>query len=168
MECNLQVYWLSTKSNYADSLFISEIFLHMALWAFGCITMCLCLISCWGKKAWKTPGCSMECRFLNILNINIHFKNSPLWRQIGMSLSLQKTTLPFLFHQIWNDYKLRWIPTEFDGIEFIRVPSNKIWRPDIVLYNKWDWHYWCLICIFCETQLQKTGLQKSRIITILI
>uniref|UniRef100_A0A8C8A1C6 Cholinergic receptor, nicotinic, alpha 6 n=1 Tax=Oryzias sinensis TaxID=183150 RepID=A0A8C8A1C6_9TELE len=23
----------------------------------------------------------------------------------------------------------------FDGIEFIRVPSNKIWRPDIVLYN---------------------------------
>lgn len=38
--------------------------------------------------------------------------------------------------QIWNDYKLRWLPAEFDGIEFIRVPSNKIWRPDIVLYNK--------------------------------
>lgn len=38
--------------------------------------------------------------------------------------------------QIWNDYKLRWAPAEFDGIEFIRVPSNKIWRPDIVLYNK--------------------------------
>uniref|UniRef100_A0A667X2Q7 Cholinergic receptor nicotinic alpha 6 subunit n=1 Tax=Myripristis murdjan TaxID=586833 RepID=A0A667X2Q7_9TELE len=36
---------------------------------------------------------------------------------------------------VWNDYKLRWIPVEYDGIEFIRVPSNKIWRPDIVLYN---------------------------------
>ncbi|XP_056157950.1 neuronal acetylcholine receptor subunit alpha-3-like [Lampris incognitus] len=36
---------------------------------------------------------------------------------------------------IWNDYKLRWAPVEYDGIEFIRVPSNKIWRPDIVLYN---------------------------------
>ncbi|XP_038129405.1 neuronal acetylcholine receptor subunit alpha-3-like isoform X2 [Cyprinodon tularosa] len=36
---------------------------------------------------------------------------------------------------IWNDYKLKWKPAEFDGIEFIRVPSNKIWRPDIVLYN---------------------------------
>ncbi|XP_053710966.1 neuronal acetylcholine receptor subunit alpha-3-like isoform X2 [Synchiropus splendidus] len=36
---------------------------------------------------------------------------------------------------IWNDYKLQWKPVEFDGIEFIRVPSNKIWRPDIVLYN---------------------------------
>ncbi|XP_018601714.1 neuronal acetylcholine receptor subunit alpha-3-like [Scleropages formosus] len=36
---------------------------------------------------------------------------------------------------IWNDYKLKWVPSEYDGIEFIRVPSNKIWRPDIVLYN---------------------------------
>uniref|UniRef100_A0AAY4AL36 Cholinergic receptor, nicotinic, alpha 6 n=1 Tax=Denticeps clupeoides TaxID=299321 RepID=A0AAY4AL36_9TELE len=36
---------------------------------------------------------------------------------------------------IWNDYKLKWLPAEFDGLEFIRVPSNKIWRPDIVLYN---------------------------------
>ena len=38
--------------------------------------------------------------------------------------------------QIWNDYKLRWMPVEYDGIEFIRVPANKLWRPDIVLYNK--------------------------------
>lgn len=60
-------------------------------------------------------------------------KNGPFggkWDQLKTDPS------PFFFHQIWNDYKLRWIPTEFDGIEFIRVPSNKIWRPDIVLYNK--------------------------------
>uniref|UniRef100_A0A8D2ZGA1 Neuronal acetylcholine receptor subunit alpha-3-like n=1 Tax=Scophthalmus maximus TaxID=52904 RepID=A0A8D2ZGA1_SCOMX len=36
---------------------------------------------------------------------------------------------------VWNDYKLKWAPVDYDGIEFIRVPSNKIWRPDIVLYN---------------------------------
>ncbi|KAM6980414.1 neuronal acetylcholine receptor subunit alpha-3 [Aplochiton taeniatus] len=36
---------------------------------------------------------------------------------------------------IWNDYKLRWTPKEFGGVEFIRVPSNRIWKPDIVLYN---------------------------------
>ncbi|NXD11656.1 ACHA6 protein, partial [Nothocercus nigrocapillus] len=36
---------------------------------------------------------------------------------------------------IWNDYKLRWDPTEYDGIEFVRVPADKIWKPDIVLYN---------------------------------
>ncbi|XP_034418759.1 neuronal acetylcholine receptor subunit alpha-3-like [Cyclopterus lumpus] len=36
---------------------------------------------------------------------------------------------------IWNDYKLRWNPKDFGGVEFIRVPSNRIWKPDIVLYN---------------------------------
>ncbi|XP_033029679.1 neuronal acetylcholine receptor subunit alpha-6 [Lacerta agilis] len=36
---------------------------------------------------------------------------------------------------IWNDYKLRWNPMEYEGIEFIRVPADKIWKPDIVLYN---------------------------------
>nr|XP_060619677.1 neuronal acetylcholine receptor subunit alpha-6 [Anolis sagrei ordinatus] len=36
---------------------------------------------------------------------------------------------------IWNDYKLRWNPIEYEGIEFIRVPADKIWKPDIVLYN---------------------------------
>ncbi|KAJ7985984.1 hypothetical protein DPEC_G00346120 [Dallia pectoralis] len=36
---------------------------------------------------------------------------------------------------IWNDYKLRWDPKNFGGVEFIRVPSSRIWKPDIVLYN---------------------------------
>ncbi|XP_066472272.1 neuronal acetylcholine receptor subunit alpha-6 [Tiliqua scincoides] len=36
---------------------------------------------------------------------------------------------------IWNDYKLRWNPREYEGIEFVRVPADKIWKPDIVLYN---------------------------------
>ncbi|XP_074808250.1 neuronal acetylcholine receptor subunit alpha-6 [Natator depressus] len=36
---------------------------------------------------------------------------------------------------IWNDYKLQWDPMEYGGIEFVRVPADKIWKPDIVLYN---------------------------------
>ncbi|KAM6149288.1 neuronal acetylcholine receptor subunit alpha-6 [Erethizon dorsatum] len=36
---------------------------------------------------------------------------------------------------IWNDYKLRWDPKEYDGIETLHVPADKIWKPDIVLYN---------------------------------
>ncbi|XP_063314792.1 neuronal acetylcholine receptor subunit alpha-6 [Pelobates fuscus] len=36
---------------------------------------------------------------------------------------------------IWNDYKLQWDPIDFEGIEFMRVPADKIWKPDIVLYN---------------------------------
>ncbi|XP_060116232.1 neuronal acetylcholine receptor subunit alpha-3 [Heteronotia binoei] len=36
---------------------------------------------------------------------------------------------------IWNDYKLKWNPEDYGGVRFIRVPSQKIWKPDIVLYN---------------------------------
>ncbi|XP_054858945.1 neuronal acetylcholine receptor subunit alpha-3 isoform X2 [Eublepharis macularius] len=36
---------------------------------------------------------------------------------------------------IWNDYKLKWNPEDYGGVRFIRVPSHKIWKPDIVLYN---------------------------------
>ncbi|XP_048225407.1 neuronal acetylcholine receptor subunit alpha-3 isoform X2 [Perognathus longimembris pacificus] len=37
--------------------------------------------------------------------------------------------------QIWNDYKLTWNPSDYQGVEFMRVPVEKIWKPDIVLYN---------------------------------
>ena len=38
--------------------------------------------------------------------------------------------------QEWNDYKLRWKPSDYDNVTSIRVPSELIWVPDIVLYNK--------------------------------
>ncbi|KAL8179655.1 UNVERIFIED_CONTAM: Neuronal acetylcholine receptor subunit alpha-4 [Gekko kuhli] len=38
--------------------------------------------------------------------------------------------------QEWHDYKLRWDPEEYENVTSIRIPSELIWRPDIVLYNK--------------------------------
>lgn len=38
--------------------------------------------------------------------------------------------------QEWNDYKLCWNPPDYDNVTSIRVPSELIWVPDIVLYNK--------------------------------
>jgi len=37
--------------------------------------------------------------------------------------------------QTWNDTLLRWNPALFGGVENVRVPIDKIWTPDIVLYN---------------------------------
>uniref|UniRef100_A0A8C5RY16 Cholinergic receptor nicotinic alpha 3 subunit n=1 Tax=Laticauda laticaudata TaxID=8630 RepID=A0A8C5RY16_LATLA len=28
----------------------------------------------------------------------------------------------------WNDYKLRWDPEKYGGVQYVRVPSNKIWK----------------------------------------
>uniref|UniRef100_A0A665XG31 Cholinergic receptor, nicotinic, beta 3b (neuronal) n=1 Tax=Echeneis naucrates TaxID=173247 RepID=A0A665XG31_ECHNA len=38
----------------------------------------------------------------------------------------------------WIDYKLRWNPENYGGITSIRVPSENIWLPDIVLYENAD------------------------------
>uniref|UniRef100_A0A182LRU0 Uncharacterized protein n=1 Tax=Anopheles culicifacies TaxID=139723 RepID=A0A182LRU0_9DIPT len=43
--------------------------------------------------------------------------------------------------QSWYDYKLRWEPKEYGGVQMLHVPSDHIWRPDIVLYNNADGHY---------------------------
>uniref|UniRef100_A0A3Q3VPH0 Uncharacterized protein n=1 Tax=Mola mola TaxID=94237 RepID=A0A3Q3VPH0_MOLML len=75
----------------------------------------------------KTYHSSNHCFLFLLLNI------SPCLSFQDEVNQIMETNL-WLRH-VWNDYKLRWAPVDYDGIEFIRVPSNKIWRPDIVLYN---------------------------------
>lgn len=38
--------------------------------------------------------------------------------------------------QTWTDYKLKWDPARFGGISQLNIPSEAVWLPDIVLYNK--------------------------------
>lgn len=38
--------------------------------------------------------------------------------------------------QSWYDYKLKWNPMDYGNVDMLHVPSDNIWRPDIVLYNK--------------------------------
>ncbi|XP_028969094.1 neuronal acetylcholine receptor subunit alpha-3-like [Galendromus occidentalis] len=37
--------------------------------------------------------------------------------------------------QRWNDAHLRWNSSDFGGIAVLRIPSNQLWRPDVVLLN---------------------------------
>uniref|UniRef100_A0A669PYM6 Cholinergic receptor nicotinic alpha 10 subunit n=1 Tax=Phasianus colchicus TaxID=9054 RepID=A0A669PYM6_PHACC len=39
--------------------------------------------------------------------------------------------------QAWLDAHLAWDKDAYGGIDSIRIPSSYVWRPDIVLYNKW-------------------------------
>ncbi|XP_053514949.1 neuronal acetylcholine receptor subunit alpha-5 isoform X2 [Artibeus jamaicensis] len=40
--------------------------------------------------------------------------------------------------QEWRDVKLRWDPEDYGGIRVIRVPSDSLWTPDIVLFDNAD------------------------------
>jgi len=45
------------------------------------------------------------------------------------------TTNVWLEHE-WQDHKFKWDPSEYGGVTELYVPSEHIWLPDIVLYNK--------------------------------
>jgi nicotinic acetylcholine receptor len=36
----------------------------------------------------------------------------------------------------WLDERLVWKPEDYNGLEILRMPCDKIWLPDIVLYNR--------------------------------
>ena len=36
----------------------------------------------------------------------------------------------------WVDTNLRWNSSEYGGIQDLRVTPDKIWKPDILMYNR--------------------------------
>uniref|UniRef100_A0A1A9ZCH5 Neurotransmitter-gated ion-channel ligand-binding domain-containing protein n=1 Tax=Glossina pallidipes TaxID=7398 RepID=A0A1A9ZCH5_GLOPL len=57
---------------------------------------------------------------------------------IDVNLKNQIMTTNVWVEQEWNDYKLKWNPDDYGGVDTLHVPSEHIWLPDIVLYNNLD------------------------------
>lgn len=36
----------------------------------------------------------------------------------------------------WNDCQFSWNPGDYGGLESLRIPQDRVWVPDIVLFNK--------------------------------
>jgi len=72
------------------------------------------------------------------LTVRIKLKLSQL---IDVNLKNQIMTTNLWVEQFWRDYKLKWDPTEYGGVKQLHVPSDHIWRPDIVLYNNADGNF---------------------------
>ncbi|XP_055315251.1 acetylcholine receptor subunit alpha-like 2 [Sitodiplosis mosellana] len=64
------------------------------------------------------------------------------------------TTNVWLEHE-WQDYKLKWDPSEYGGVQELYVPSEHIWLPDIVLYNNADGEY--VVTTLTKAVLHYTG-----------
>ncbi|WAR19841.1 ACH10-like protein [Mya arenaria] len=55
-----------------------------------------------------------------------------------ISLDNQVLLLDTYLSLTWIDNQLVWDPDDFDGLELIRIPSEKLWQPDIMLENNAD------------------------------
>ncbi|KAK3608583.1 hypothetical protein CHS0354_042572 [Potamilus streckersoni] len=47
----------------------------------------------------------------------------------------EKLTTSGYFSISWNDYYLQWNPSSYGGLDFLFVPQDNIWKPDIALKN---------------------------------
>lgn len=74
---------------------------------------------------------------------------------IDINLKNQIMTTNVWVEQEWNDYKLKWNPDDYGGVETLHVPSEHIWLPDIVLYNNADGNY--EVTIMTKAILHHTG-----------
>lgn len=46
-------------------------------------------------------------------------------------------TFCYKFHnQEWNDYNLKWEPSQYGNITDLRIPPHRIWKPDLLMYNR--------------------------------
>ncbi|ENN74447.1 hypothetical protein YQE_08965, partial [Dendroctonus ponderosae] len=74
---------------------------------------------------------------------------------IEMNLKNQVMTTNLWVVQKWFDYKLKWEPGDYGGVEFLYVPSEHIWLPDIVLFNNADGNY--EVTLMTKATLKYTG-----------
>ncbi|XP_050535759.1 acetylcholine receptor subunit alpha-like 1 isoform X1 [Daktulosphaira vitifoliae] len=86
------------------------------------------------------------------LTVKMGLKLSQL---IEVNLRNQIMTTNVWVEQEWNDYKLKWNPEDYGGVDTLYVPSEHIWLPDIVLYNNADGSY--EVTIMTKAILHYTG-----------
>ncbi|KAM3585675.1 uncharacterized protein V6R79_024189 [Siganus canaliculatus] len=84
-----------------------------------------------GYSKWTRPA-------RNVTDVVIVKFGLSIAQLIDVDEKNQMMTTNVWLKQEWTDYKLQWNPSDFDNVTSIRVPSQLIWVPDIVLYNNAD------------------------------
>uniref|UniRef100_A0A914EHP7 Uncharacterized protein n=1 Tax=Acrobeloides nanus TaxID=290746 RepID=A0A914EHP7_9BILA len=55
----------------------------------------------------------------------------------------------------WKDFQMQWNPVNYGGIKEIRVAPDKVWLPDIVLFNNADGNY--EVSFMCNVVINHRG-----------
>ncbi|XP_028918519.1 acetylcholine receptor subunit gamma [Ornithorhynchus anatinus] len=125
----------------------------------------LLLIACMG-----TQGRNQEERLLDDLMRDYNKHLRPAERDsdiVNVSLKLTLTNLISLnereealttnvwIEMQWCDYRLRWDPRDYEDVQVLRVPSNMVWWPDVVLENNVDGIF--EVALYCNLLVSPDG-----------
>ncbi|XP_013876682.1 acetylcholine receptor subunit beta [Austrofundulus limnaeus] len=74
---------------------------------------------------------------------------------VGLNMKNEEMSTIVVMNLEWTDYRLMWKPKQYDGIQVLRVPSAKVWLPDIVLINNNDGVF--DVALHVHVQVYSTG-----------
>ncbi|XP_076261061.1 nicotinic acetylcholine receptor alpha6 isoform X5 [Rhynchophorus ferrugineus] len=82
----------------------------------------------------------------NVLERPVANESEPLEVKFGLTLQQiidvdeknQILTTNAWLNLEWTDYNLQWNETEFGGVKDLRITPNKLWKPDVLMYNSAD------------------------------
>ncbi|XP_017291542.1 acetylcholine receptor subunit beta [Kryptolebias marmoratus] len=74
---------------------------------------------------------------------------------VGLNMKNEEMSTIVVMNLEWTDYRLTWKPKQHAGIEVLRVPSGKVWLPDIVLINNNDGVF--DVALHVHVQVYSTG-----------
>ncbi|XP_076322930.1 neuronal acetylcholine receptor subunit alpha-7-like isoform X4 [Tachypleus tridentatus] len=85
-------------------------------------------------------------RDYNLLERPVANESEPLLLSFGLTLQQlidvdeknQMLVANIWLNLEWVDVNLRWNPVDYNNIKDIRLAPNKIWRPDVLMYNSAD------------------------------
>jgi len=77
-----------------------------------------------------SSGLCLNSREIELV-IGISGTGCTIYSSVGQDVC---KTWHFLLLQVWNDYQLQWDEADYGGIGVLRLPPDKVWKPDIVLF----------------------------------
>lgn len=96
-----------------------------------CVSFSLCLlvspISCHITSLYYLTFSHKYVRFVYVLVLLMQLQQ--------MYATVIKTYVIYVIQE-WNDYNLRWNETEYGGVKDLRITPNKLWKPDVLMYNR--------------------------------
>ncbi|VDL73691.1 unnamed protein product [Nippostrongylus brasiliensis] len=87
-----------------------------------------------------------------VLLINVDEKDQVMHTNVWLTLAFLASHFCI---KKWHDFQMRWNPVKYGEIKQIRVQPDKVWLPDIVLFNNADGNY--EVSFMCNVVINHLG-----------
>jgi len=75
----------------------------------------------------RHPGQPVKVNLqLSLLDLEMDRKGSPLEANAWVAME-------------WEDYRLTWDPSQYEGLKSFKVPAKHLWTPDLEILNAYNW-----------------------------